>query len=127
MAEMGFIRRHKNDILLITALLVLALGAWAFTLMARQSGGEAVVTVNGEEAARLPLSRDTALTIGEGEHTNTVAVENGEVLVTEASCPDHICIRQGRISYDGQTIICLPNRLVVTVVGADSGPDAVAG
>lgn len=124
---MAFIRTHKNDIFLITALLILALGAWVFTLMTRQSGGEAVITVNGVETARLPLSHDTVLTVGEGEHTNTVAVENGEVLVTGASCPDHVCIRQGRISYDGQTIICLPNRLVVTVAGADSGPDAVTG
>lgn len=123
---MEFIRTHKNDILLIAALLVIAFGVWIFTLCSREDGGEAVVTVGGEDIARLPLSRDTVLTVGEGGHTNTVVVENGGVYVSEASCPDHVCIRQGRASFDGQTIICLPNRLVITVTGAGDGPDAVA-
>lgn len=122
---MEFIRTHKNDILLISALLLLALILWAFTFLLRTGGGEAVVTADGVEAARLPLSRNAVLTVGEGEHTNTVVVENGEVYVSEASCPDRVCIRQGRVRYDGQTIVCLPNRLVVTVVGGGGGPDAV--
>ena len=124
---MKFVKQHKNDIILILALAVLALGAWAFMLATRRSGGEAVITVDGTELTRLPLSRDATLTVGEGGHSNTVVVENGEVYVSQASCPDRICIRQGRISLGGQTIVCLPNRLVVTVTGAPSGPDAIAG
>lgn len=126
MGRMDFIRRHKNDILLVAALLLLALGAWVFVLFSRQGGAEAVVTVDGTETARLPLARDTVLVVGEGGHTNTVVVENGEVYVSEASCPDHVCIYQGRIRYDNQAIICLPNRLIVTVSGADEGFDAAA-
>ena len=122
---MGFFRKHNNDILLVAALFVLALGAWVFMLCARQDGGEAVVTVNGEEISRLPLSRDTVLVVGGGERVNTVVVENGEVFVSEASCPDHVCVRQGPARYDGQTIVCLPNRLVITVTGTGGGPDAV--
>lgn len=121
---MGFIRTHKNDILLIAVLLLLALGAWIFMFCLRRDGGEAIVTADGAEIARLPLGENTVLAVGEGEHTNTVVVENGEVFVSEASCPDHVCIRRGRIRYDGQTIICLPNRLVVTVSGAGEGADA---
>ena len=123
--DMGFIRPHNNDILLIFALLILALGTWGLMLSSRKDGGEAVVTVDGAETARLPLSRDAVIIAGGGEHTNTVVVENGEVYVSEASCPDHVCIRQGPARYDGQTIVCLPNRLVITVSGTGGGPDAV--
>jgi len=122
---MSFVRQHRNDIALIAALLIMAGAAWIFTLCSRRDGGEAVVTVNGQELTRLPLSDDARLVVGEGERTNTVVVENGEVYVSEASCPDRVCIRQGRISYDGQTIVCLPNRLVVSVSGVPAGPDAV--
>lgn len=123
---MGFIRAHKNDIILIAALLALALGAWALVSLTARSGGEAVIELDGEELTRLPLSRDAVLTVGEGEHSNTVAVENGAVRVTQASCPDRICIRRGAISRGGESIVCLPNRLVVTVTGAEPGADAVA-
>ena len=102
---MSFIKRHKNDILLVAALLLLALGAWVFVLGSRQEGGEAVVTVDGTEKARLPLARDTVLEVGEGGRTNTIVVENGEVYVSEESCPDHVCIHQGRIRYDSQIIV----------------------
>ena len=75
---MGFIRTHKNDILLIFALLILALGIWGLMLAYRQDGGEAVVTVDGAETGGLPLSRGTVIIAGGGEHTNKVVVENGE-------------------------------------------------
>lgn len=121
---MSFIRRHRNDIALIAALLIFAAAAWVFMLAARRDGASAVITSHGQEISRLPLSRDTTLTVGGDGHENTVVVENGRVYVSQASCPDHVCIRQGPISYDGQTIVCLPNRLVITVTGSGGGVDA---
>lgn len=125
---MSFIKKHKNDILLIAIVLVLALGIWAYTLLTRQSGGEAVVSINGEEVLRLPLNKDTRVTLGEGEHTNVLVIEKGEAAVIEASCPDHVCIDQGRVRFSGQSIVCLPNKLVVSIEGgADPAVDGVAG
>lgn len=125
---MIFLKKHKNDILLIAIVLVLALGVWIFTLMTREAGGEAVVSINGEEIMRLPLGRNTEIMLGEGEHTNLLIIENGEAAVVEASCPDHVCINQGRIGFNGQSIVCLPNKLVVTIEGgADTEIDGMAG
>ena len=118
----------KNDIWLILALLLLALAAWGVLRMTRQKGARAVVTVDGETVAVLPLDRDVTLTVGEGQgYSNTVEVSGGRVRVSEADCPDRLCVRQGWAAFDGESIVCLPHKLVVTVRGGGSGPDAVAG
>ena len=56
---------------------------------------------------------------------NTVRIENGRVSVTAASCPDKICVRSRAIRYHGETVVCLPHGLVVTVYGDEEGPDII--
>ena len=124
---MTFVKQHKNDILLILAVLLLAGGVWLYRSLTREEGARVEVTVDGRLLASLPLDADTSLQIGEGEHSNTLVIENGGAYVSQASCPDHVCIHRGVIRYDGETIVCLPNKLVVTVVnGEDSGLDGVS-
>lgn len=124
---MRFSTKHKNDILLILAVLVLAGGFWLFRTVTREEGARAEVTVDGELLMTLPLSEDTSVVLGEGAHTNTLVIENGTACVSAASCPDHVCMDRGAVRYDGETIVCLPNKLVVTIVGGErSGLDAVA-
>ena len=117
----------KNDILLIAALLLLALAAYGVLRLTKAPGGEAVVTVDGTELAVLPLSEDTVLAVGEGQgFRNVVEVAQGRVRVAEADCPDRLCVRQSWISREGESIVCLPHKLVVTVRGGEAGPDAIA-
>ena len=117
----------KNDILLIAALLLAALLAWGVLRLTREKGGEAVVTVDGARAATVPLTVDATLSIGAGRgFSNVVEVSGGRVRVVDADCPDRLCVRQGWISYDGESIVCLPHKLVVTVRGTGGDLDAVA-
>lgn len=117
----------KNDILLIAALLVLAAAVFCLLRLTRARGGEAVVTVDGQTVAVLPLAADAALTVGEDSgFRNTVEVSGGRVRVADADCPDRLCVRQGWISYDGESIVCLPHKLVVAVRGGEGGLDAIA-
>ena len=76
----------------------------------------------------LPLSEDARLVLGEGEHTNTLVIAGGTARVIEASCPDQICVRRGAVQYAGESIVCLPHKLVVTVQGgAGNGLDGSTG
>ena len=117
----------KNDILLILALLLLAGAAYGLLRLTREKGGEAIVTVDGELAATIPLSVEATLPIGAGKgFSNVIEVSGGRVRVVEADCPDRLCVRQGWISYDGESIVCLPHKLVVTVRSTEGDLDAVA-
>ena len=57
--------------------------------------------------------------------SNILTIENGTARMSDSSCPDHICENKGKIKYVGQTIVCLPNKLTVTVTGEaeDDGVD----
>lgn len=110
-------------------MLVILGGALALFLFAtRQSGGTVRVQINGGTVMELPLNEDTRVTLGEGEHTNILVIRDGTAQVVEASCPDQICVRHGAIRYEGESIVCLPHRLVVTVEGGQGNDiDAATG
>ena len=118
----------RNDIALIAALGLAALGLWALLRLTKPAGAEAVVTVDGETVAVLPLDRDAVRTVGEDRgFSNTVEVSGGRVRVRDADCPDRLCVRQGWLSRDGESAVCLPHKLTVTVRGGKApSVDAVA-
>ena len=56
-----------------------------------------------------------------------VEIDGRRVRIAEADCPDQVCVRTGWITRAGQAAVCLPNRVVVKLVGAraDGGVDAI--
>lgn len=76
------------------------------------------ISIDGIPVETLDLKNDQEYTIkNDGGGTNILIIKNGEAWVTEASCPDKICIHQGKISRDGEMIVCLPNRMIVKISG----------
>ena len=118
--------KKRADLILVVALLLLA-GALYLTLNAnRQEGGVVVVRVNGVETERHSLAVDGTFPLNGG--TNILVIRDGQAWLSEADCPDLLCVKQGKIHYTGQVITCLPNRLTVTVEGGESnGVDLVVG
>lgn len=114
-------RSHRNDAILIAALLILAGGLALMLRLTRQEGGVVCVRVDGEILKELPLDGDTRLVMGSGQHTNTLVIEDGAARVAAADCPDQICVKHGAIRYAGESIVCLPHKLVVTVEGGAAG------
>ena len=121
-----FSNKKRADLILVVALLLLA-GVLYLTLNAnRQEGGVVVVRVNGVETERHSLAVDGTFPLNGG--TNILVIRDGQAWLSEADCPDLLCVKQGKIHYTGQVITCLPNRLTVTVEGGESnGVDLVAG
>ena len=88
--------------------------------------GQVVVRVDGVEVERHSLALNGTFPLNGG--SDILVIENGQAWLSEANCPDHICVKQGKIHYTGQVITCLPNRLTVTVEGGESnGIDLVVG
>ena len=112
-------RRVRADVLLIAALLILAGGLFLAQRLTRQNGASAVVYVNGERTAAYPLSEDTTVTLrAPNGGCNVLVISDGCARVSEASCPDGICVRAKPIRYEGETIVCLPNKTEIRVEGA---------
>lgn len=109
----------KRELLLVAAILAAAiLLSLANRVSHREPAAVVDISVDGEVVETLDLSIDRELTIqGAGDGTNHLIIQDGQVWVTEASCPDHLCIRQGKISMDGQVIVCLPNRMTAAIRG----------
>ena len=106
----------KQDILLLAALLAGVLLLGAFLMLTRKSGAEVVVKVAGEQVTSISLDKDTKYTIhGVNGGTNELVIADGQVWLKEASCPDKLCVHQGKIQYAGQSIICLPNQVSFTI------------
>lgn len=119
-------KKRRADVIVIASMLLLALALMLVLNATRSEGGVAVVRVNGVETERHPLDVDGVFPLNGG--TNILVIGEGQAWLSEADCPDHLCVKQGKIHYNGQTITCLPNRLTVTVEGGESnGVDMVTG
>lgn len=115
----------RFDIILIASLLIVSLIAVCIMLLTRRGGDKVIVEIAGERIGEYSLFVDAEYELNGG--TNILVIENGEAYLSYANCPDHTCVRTGKIKYAGQSIVCLPNRLTVTVKGnAEGGVDLVS-
>lgn len=111
----AFLKKHKIDLLVIGSLLTLALSAVFIFLGTRKTGAYATVTIKGEVVAEYSLNTDGVFPLNGG--TNVLVIENGEAYFNHSDCPDHRCEKMGKVHYVGEKIVCLPNRVTVTVTG----------
>ena len=117
----------RGDIFLIGGCLLAALVCCGLWLLLRRDGGAVVVEQDGRETARYALSEDRTVRIeGEGGY-NLLVIQGGEAWLSEADCPTQLCVKTGKIRYAGQSIVCLPHRLAMRIVGGASALDAVTG
>ena len=109
-------RKHRNDLILFAVLLSIGI-VWLLVLGAIMNGtGErVVVTVDGEEKFRLPLHEDTELLIdGYDGGKNLLVIKDGIAKITEADCPEQICVKTGNAT-EVKSIVCAHNRVVVSI------------
>ncbi len=110
-----------NDWLLILCILLVAGALFLLNsqrgLFTEEEKGFARITVDGQERELFSLKEDQSVLIeGMNGHSLVVHIESGEVYVTDATCPDKICMHRGRIRSLGETIVCMPSRIVVEII-----------
>ena len=119
----------KRDILLAGGIVLVALVMLLVMHVTGETKGDQVqITVNGEIYGTYPLDVDKETPIQkDGKTTNLLVIRAGKADVTEADCPDKLCVHQKAISKTNETIVCLPNKVVVQVIGAgESELDSIA-
>lgn len=122
MRKAGGVKR-RNDIILIVMLVAIAC-VLSMILYIKNEDSDILtveVSVDGQVIDTYPLGTDEKyntqcqLDIG-----NYLVIEGGYVYLKDADCPDKLCVKQGRISKAGESIICLPHHLVIRIVGESS-------
>lgn len=107
----------KKDFILIGIIIAISLVLFLCVSLTQKEGACVVVKIDGNDVATYPLDKDATYTLNGG--TNILTIKDGFAYLTDANCPDHLCVKQGKISKTGQVITCLPNKLTVTVYGAE--------
>ena len=108
----------RDGVFLGVLFLVLLTGAVWFYFFGQDAGAVVEITVDGELYGSYALDKNQTVDIIVGEtKTNTLVIQNGMADMTEADCPDQLCVHQKAISRTGETIVCLPNKVVAEVKG----------
>lgn len=107
----------KRDLILIGSVLLVAALLFGVVSLLKKPGAYVVVRVDRTEVARYSLTQDGEYPLNGG--TNILCIRDGQAFLTDADCPDHLCVKQGKVNKTGQVITCLPNKLTVTVHGAE--------
>lgn len=118
----------NKKFILIFALIFLVFSLLAFVIVMQEPDSDKVqITVNGELHKELNINEDGMFVIKTNDGHSIVNVKNREVFVVEATCPDKICVRHGKLLNKYDSIVCLPNKIVIEYKTKTSDIDAVAG
>lgn len=120
-------KMKKRDMILIGVILFAALILWVLSrILIPDEGSLLRITVDHEIYGEYPLDQDQTIVIND---TNVCEIKDGKVKMTEADCPDHLCMKTAAVTKNGGTIVCLPNRVFLEVVNPadeETVPDVVA-
>ena len=118
--------KTRTWIMIFALILVVCLAASFSFLMPSEASTRAEITSQGQLVKTVDLHVDQEFTVEtEDGGYNVITVQNGKIGVSEATCPDHYCMKRGYCN-SGTEIVCLPNRLVIRFLGQQE-IDAIVG
>ncbi len=115
MAKTKTAHKVRNDIILFAMIILSATVGIVLFNGTKQQGSTVAVIIDGKETARYSLNTDIEKVIETEYGRNTVVIKDGSVSVENADCPDLVCEKHRAISNDGETIVCLPHKLVLEI------------
>lgn len=115
--------KKSINFIFVIAVLLFFLISLVVTNLLKEDGDTVLIYQDSKLVYSLPLYQYYQVDVG---GTNTVVIEDGYVYMKEATCPDKTCVHTGKIKDNSRDIICLPNKVRVTVT-KKSAIDAVSG
>ncbi len=122
-------KRLINDIILIAVLVLIPVVMLIYGNSNKSIDNDAIVviTIDGSLYKNLPLSEDIELTVSSETGINIVVIRDGSVWVSDADCPNQVCVDHNPISKQGEQIVCLPHKVVIEIIsGEDSEIDSIS-
>ena len=120
-------KKKRELVLILVLLLAAAAGFLVNQAMHKKPAAQVEITVDGKLVRTLDLNQDADLIIDvpvgalvrEYGGTNHLIIQDGTAWISEASCPDKVCVHQGKVSLNGELIVCLPNRVIAKIVAPE--------
>lgn len=116
----------KADFILLAVLLVIGFALSAVSVFSASAGTKAVITVDGELYGTYSLAEEQEITVEQNGHINKITIKDGRAQMTYSTCKNQVCVESGAIGETNESIVCLPNRVMVEITGGEGEFDAVA-
>ena len=107
----------RNDIILLIGIGLLIMLSFLLFRPKKQDGTAVLVYVDGKEVCRFLLSEDRRERIEGVLGECYLVIQDRQAFLEESPCPDHYCEKQGKIRKEGEQIICLPNKIIIDMIG----------
>lgn len=113
----------KRELFLLAAVAAIVIAGFLSTRLLFSAPGAAVeVAVIDEQSQKtirktFSLSDNITYTIVTAEGTNELVIQDGSVWISKADCPNQDCVQKGKISQNGEMLVCLPHRVTVSILG----------
>lgn len=101
----------KGDFIIIAAVAVAAVLSVMLLFSFSKQGNRVIIKQNNEIVYDESIDKNGSFNTG----TNVVVVKDGTVFVSKANCKNQVCVASGKISKKGESIICLPNKVIVEI------------
>ncbi len=101
----------KADITVFAVIIALCIAGGVFIFAINKNASEVIIKQENNIICTLPINKNCEYSVG----GNVVVIENGKVYMKSADCPDKLCVKHKKISKHNETIVCLPNRVVIEV------------
>lgn len=122
------IAAHKFEIISVILILIFSLSIYIFFHHKKNTEKFAIIEQNGTQIYKINLSdvkNPYDIEINDKFHV-IIRVEQNKIYFKESTCPDKLCKKMGKISFPGQTAICLPAKISIRIVGQENEFDAIA-
>ncbi|MEG0050596.1 MAG: NusG domain II-containing protein [Terrisporobacter sp.] len=120
----------KKDFILIGVILIIIVGSFGFNYYINDKDGEKIeIYVNNKLYKTYDINEEDTLKIETDNGYNVVKIHDNGVEITEASCPDKVCVHSGFINTPSKSIVCLPNKVNIKIAGEnhkDNEEDVIA-
>ncbi|NLM18773.1 MAG: NusG domain II-containing protein [Clostridiaceae bacterium] len=114
----------RNDIILIISLFIIAAVSFFFIQSMKKVGGTVLVLKNNQEIYKLPLNGNIKKRIEFDNQYNQLVIQDNKAWIESANCSHQVCVKHPKIQYSGETIVCLPHHLVITITDGEATFDS---
>ncbi|WP_270303595.1 NusG domain II-containing protein [Baileyella intestinalis] len=116
----------KADLILMAAIVIIGLGISIFLAAGSHQGNKVEITKDGKLWGTYSLDGEHKITIRDGKELNVVKISGGKVTMESANCKNQVCVHHSPVSRTGESIVCLPHKIVVSIKGGDNEYDAIS-